>query len=675
MSLRTKFHFSLLLLLALPLTLTHCGKETSADNLKPFFMWQQNQNLIDVSSGSKHLWSGFTIDKEFFKTKKKIAKFILWREKKQEKEITLEYLLKGSSADLFVNGIKITRLKPKFKIKPVKIKATLYNGPNFIEFRIRGKGTLNIKQIYTDGDTTKTEKTADLHEGDTLTLFQPPGAGSITIKGNGVLDIREAEFISGKKTIRENELKSGTLTLPLTFNNEGFLQLSAKTGTFNITDYTYHKTPQKKQPQERLLEEKPHIFILLIDGCQASHLDLYGYHRDTSPNVDQLAKDSVVFQNAYANAVFTRSSVATIFSGYLPQRHKLRILTNRLPKGLFMMPEFLQTQGYTTAILTEAGNISPVFGFAQGVDHYYKAFWRWNDPRYLENNIPKNFNRLLETKGPLFTYVHFRAPHFPIIPPPPFLDMYKEIKTGTLEGRILVKLTEMEKAGHVFSTEDVQDVINDYDSAINYVDAEVGKLIDSLKQKNLYDSSLIIFTADHGEGLYEHKAWGHGHNAYDETSRVPLVVKFPKTMNLKGNVDRLVQLADIFPTVFSLFGGERFFDGESLLTSIKKGKIGDRFIFTTTFKIPPSIGMRWRSWYYILHLRRNNKQELYNLDADPLRDVAGAAENEDILTFFKAKFLKWYIDFDNLEQTSQSIDLKKLPKEEYDNLKSLGYIN
>jgi arylsulfatase A-like enzyme len=655
--------------------LTNCGKKADFKKLKPTFMWEKNQYRIDTSSSTKHLWSGFAVEKDVFKAKKKIAKFILWREKQEEKEITLQYLLKGTSVDLFVNSIKVTRLKPKFKIKPVKIKAPFIQGFNFIEFRKRGNGQLKIKSIDIGDNTTEPEETRHLSEGDKLTLFQSAGSGSISIKGKGILHVREVEFINGKKTIRKKELKSGSETLPLTFKAAGFLQLWAKTGTFDITGYTYKKAPGKKQAVESVLKEKPHIYIFLIDGCQASHLGVYGYHRDTSPNVDLLAKDSVVFENAYANATFTRSSVATIFSGYLPQRHKLRILTNRLPNGLFMMPEFLQKQGYKTAILTEAGNISPVFGFAQGVDHYYKAFWKWDDPRYLENNILKNFNKWLKTEGLLFTYVHYRAPHFPIIPPPPFLDRYKKKKTGVVEGRILTRLTELDKAGHTFTQEDVRDVTDDYDSCIRYVDAEVGKLIDALKKKNLYDSSLIIFTSDHGEGLFEHKAWGHGHNVYEEASRVPLVVKFPKTMNLAGKVERVVQLADIFPTVIALLGGERFFDGESLLNSIKQGKIDDRFAFSTTFKIPPSIGMRWRSWYYMLHLRRNNKEELYNLDTDPLADVAAVRENQDILTFFRAKFLDWYIDFDNLERTSQSIDLKKLPKEEYENLKSLGYIN
>jgi len=217
-------------------------------------------------------------------------------------------------------------------------------------------------------------------------------------------------------------------------------------------------------------------------------------------------------------------------------------------------------------------------------------------------------------------------------------------------------------------------VIDDYDSTIRYVDSEVGKLFETLKKMGVYDSSFIIFTSDHGEALYEHGTWGHGQNVYEETSRVPLIMKFPAKMKLKGRIERITQLADIFPTFAALFGEERYFDGQSLIESIKIKNKDDRFAFSITFGNPPSIGIRWRAWYYIIHLF-NNQEQLYHLKIDPLKDVAALKENEDMITFFRAKFLNWFIHFDNLERTAQAVDLKKLPKEEYENLKSLGYID
>ncbi len=677
---KQRIRFLLLLLTIIPLL--NCGKKSDFKKLNPTFLWEKDQTIIEPSSGTKHMWSGFSIKNDFFVPNKTIAKFIIWKEKEQETELTIYYLLKGMSVDVFINSIKRFKLKPRYRLRPFKAAAALSKGFNFIEFKQKGKTQLKIKSIKIGQGTTDEINRYHLPKGERLTLFHSAGSGDISLKGKGKLHIKKVEFIKGKKHVSETEIEAGALSgskrYTFDFQTMGFLQLATGEGTFDIAGYTFKEKVEKKEPlnimKKTFLKEKPHIFIFLIDGCHTFHLGVYGYHRDTSPHIDRLAKDGVIFDNAYANATFTRSSVATLFTGFYPHRHKLRILTNRLPKGLFMLPEFLKKTGYKTALLTEAGNISKFFGFSQGVDHYRKVFRRWDDPRYLENNTFKFFNEWLTTRGALFTYVHYRAPHFPIVPPPPFLDMYKEKKYGVKHDRLIFHLKELGEKGYAFTPEEVRDIIADYDSSIRYVDAEVGKLIDTLKTKGLYHSSFIVFTSDHGEALYEHGYWGHGTTVYDEASRVPLIVKFPAEMKLNGRIETIVQLADIFPTIAALFGENRYFDGRNLLEAIKTQKVDDSFAFSISFGTPPTIGIRWRSWHYIIYLH-NNREELFNLKTGPLENVAGLKENGDLVTFFRAKFLHWLYPFDNLERTSQSVDLKKLPKEEYENLKSLGYIN
>jgi arylsulfatase A-like enzyme len=663
--------------------LSFCGKDSSSKSVPASILWDKEQSVLKTADGTTNLWCGFDIRGDFFAAGKTISKFILWREKQEKKKITLHYLLRGKPIKVFVNSKDVFTLKPRYKLEKFTAAIPLLKGFNFIEFRKTGKSIFKIKTA--DVGSPSVEQTHHLVRGQAFSRFHPAGAGRIVLNGNGKVRIRVVEFVHGQKKTREEELEPGFLSNTVKYNfqfeSPGFIRVSAADGEFNIAEYTFEKKPGAastvagEQEYERVMKEKPGIHILLIDGCHAGHLGVYGYRRDTSPNVDRFARDSVVFDNAYANATFTRSSVASIFTGFHPHRHKLRIITNRLPRGLFMLPEFMQKKGYKTALLTEAGNISRFFGFAQGVDQYRKVFRRWDDPRYLENNMYNFFCEWLENKGPLFTYVHFRAPHFPIIPPPPFLDMYKKEKSGNPEkDRLIFHLKDLGEAGYRFSPQEVQDVIDDYDSSIRYVDAEVGRILDKLKEKGLYESSFIIFTSDHGEALYEHGYWGHGQTVYHETARVPLIVKFPAKMGLKGRIERVTQLVDIFPTFAALFGERRYFDGESLLNSIRLKKEDDRFGFSTSFGMPPSISIRWRSWYYIIHLF-SNREELFDLKTDPLENVVGLEANKDLLTFFRARFLDWYIDFDNIERTSQSVDLKKLPKGEYDNLKSLGYID
>ncbi|MGD2092559.1 MAG: sulfatase [Candidatus Aminicenantes bacterium] len=671
----------LVLLVIILLGFSYCGKDSPSKSLSPSILWEKEQAVVSTAEGTKNLWSGFDINNDLFVSNKAISKFILWREETKKENITLQYILRGRPMLVFVNSREVVKLKPRYKLGSFTIRIPLLKGFNFLEFRKTGKSIFKIKTLKIGNQAV--EEAYHLDAGQSLSRFHGAGAGRIVLKGKGKVRIRLVAFIDGRKKSREKELEPGFLSsgvkYPFRFESPGFIKVSTLTGKFTVTDYTF--AGKQQEPRTGVTapgwveKEKPGVHILLIDGCHADHLGVYGYHRDTSPHIDRLARDSVVFDNAYANATFTRSSVASIFTGFHPHRHKLRVLINRLPKGLFMLPEFMQKQGYKTAIFTEAGNISRFFGFAQGVDKYKKVFRRWDDPRYLENNMYRFFCDWMKNPGPLFTYVHFRAPHFPIIPPPPFLDMYKEKEKRGIpkKDRLILQLKQLAKEGHRFSAGEVKDVIDDYDSTIRFVDDQVGKLLDKLKEENLYESSFIIFTSDHGEALYEHGYWGHGHNVYPETSRVPLIVKFPAQMKLKGRVERVTQLVDIFPTFAALFGEKRYFDGQSLLDSIGVKKEDDAFGFSTSFGLPPSIGMRWRSWYYIIHLF-NNGEELFNLKKAPLKNAAGLEENKDLLTFFRAKFLDWYIDFDNIERTSQAVDLKKLPKGEYENLKSLGYI-
>jgi arylsulfatase A-like enzyme len=665
------------LILAMLIPLLDCNKKPGFRKLAPTLLWKKDQVTINIDSGTKHMWSGLEIKNDFFIPTKRIAKFIIWKEKAGTTEIEIQYLLEGRPVELFINSKKRFMLAPQVnKLYAFRSTAPFSKGFNFLEFRQGENTQLKIKSIRL-GKEIASQIYWHLPEGEKLTLFHPAGSGEISLKGKGQLHIKKVDFTGGQKNISETALNAGALsgskTYAFDFKTMGFLQLSTIKGNFNISGYTFRKGVEEetslKIDIENFLKKKPHIYIFLIDGCQTSHLGVYKYHRDTSPNIDRFSKDGVIFDNAYANASFTRSSVATIFTGFYPNRHKLRILTHRLPEGLFMLPEFLKKIGYKTALLTEAGNISEFFGFAQGIDNYRKIIRNWYDPKYLENNIFKFFTEWLKTDGPLFTYIHFRAPHLPITPPPPFLDIYKKNKNGLNRDRLIYHVAE-----HAYTPGEVQDIVDDYDSAILYVDNEVGKLLNTLKTKGLYDSSFIIFTSDHGEALYEHECWGHGTTVYDETSRVPLIVKFPADMKLGGRVEKIVQLVDIFPTFAALFGEKRYFDGRNLLESINIQKEDDSFAFTTSFGQPQIIGIRWRNWDYIISMH-DNAEELFNVKTDPLKNVAELPENEDLVTFFRAKFLDWFNPFDNIERTSQSVDLKKLPKEEYENLKSLGYIN
>ncbi|MFH2107981.1 MAG: sulfatase, partial [Chrysiogenia bacterium] len=414
----------------------------------------------------------------------------------------------------------------------------------------------------------------------------------------------------------------------------------------------------------------PNIYIVLSDALQASHLGTYGYHRKTSPQIDAFARDAVVYENAYTNAVFTLSSVSTIFSGIYPDSHGVHSLLVSLPKKLLTLPEYLKSKGYATSIITSSFGISSRFGFHQGVDDYFRVAEKYWAPK--DTSIFSEFRKWLEKAPPAhFSYMHYIHPHFPKVPPVDFPVSFRPGKEKiTLER--LAQLTKKEKKSGIRpNAEELQEITDAYDSSIAWVDSEFGKILSLLKEKKLYNDSLIIFLSDHGEALGEHGVLSHSDNVYEETSRVPLIIKYPKSLDIKGRVGRLAELADIFPTITSLFGQKLTLDGRNLLGSGANGALDDSMIVSRTINKCPKYGLRWKNWYYMINFNDNN-DKLFSLAADPYREIG--ASHPAIKTFLKARFLSWYARFRNSSGTAAEISLKSLPASDIEEMKTLGYL-
>jgi len=446
---------------------------------------------------------------------------------------------------------------------------------------------------------------------------------------------------------------------------------TAKSGSFDIVQSTVVKKP-RTAPSEKTVgfTGTPDIFIFLIDACRPDHLGVYGYSRPTSPNLDLLAGDAVIFENAYANASFTRSSVATLFTGLYPESHKVRIMTTKLPEELLTIPVYLKGKNYRTSLFTASGNVSVNTGFGRGVDDYFPHIGEWR--RSGGRQMPGRFDAWLDGGGPRFSYVHFMEPHIPIVPPPPFRDMFCAPEDRAFVHKVLEEFQRKINAGLPFTPGEVRAVVDNYDAAIAYVDNELGKLIKSLKARGIYDESLIIVLSDHGESLYEREYWGHGSRVYEETARVPLIVKFPASMGLKGRVDAVVELAGAFPTLLDLFGQEFRLDGRSWLPAICAAASDEAMAVARSFTNVGDFGLRWRDWYAIINLA-SGKETLYTRGKPVFAEVV-EGEDEDLRLLFRAKFLDWLSRFAEGDDHPVPLDLKTLPRNELENLRSLGYI-
>ena len=473
------------------------------------------------------------------------------------------------------------------------------------------------------------------------------------------------------------------LVLDLALSRIGYLKITAQKGAFDIHRREFREKEPAPPPPLAVTGKKPDVFIFLIDGCQAKHLSTYGYPRRTSPAIDELARDGVVFENAYANSTFTPSSVATILTGLYPERHNVKIQQERLADGVAILPEFMKSLGYHTAVFSTSNNASPKFGFGRGVDDFVTHYMRATpkNPRRRESGsappVIEDFLPWLDGPGPRFAYLHFMEPHWPLLPPPPFLDMFKGPRSGRVPAGLYRRLRDLENSGHRFSGEEVEDARADYDSDIAYIDYQLGEVWRTMGERGLYDESVIILLSDHGEAFFEHgQVWSHGNNVFDETTHVPLIIKLPKSLNIKGRVSNLVQLVDVFSTVAGLFGKTPECDGRDVLRLLGREPMDDTFAIARTGwfytgEQPAAFSMRWRNWYYILDTKTREAQ-LYQLDGDPARDVLSL--NPRIATLFEARFLDWYREFRKLDVPLDLSEIPKMSPEEIEALKSLGYL-
>lgn len=665
-------------LLSVLAAFSSCGSGGRRAEIPATWVWDKDQTIISPERGAGNAWSGWTVRGDSFLAEGEVAKFIFWAKPAGPRKLHVTYVLEGRPAEIIVNNRsrKPPAIEPSLHPRTAVVEAELREGMNILEFRGPGKGLLRVRRVTVGSPDPRAAH--DLGQGEAVTLFLRPGRGRIEWRGSGELSARIQESVSGHfkedlRTIRTRFL-SRSVRQEFTFAGSGTLTVRAVKGHFDVAAFRYEedRPVPPREPKRRLAKDPP-IFILLADACQAEHLSVYGYPRPTSPVIEAFARDAVVFENAYATASYTRSSVRSLLSGMLPERSSLGNLTpisDRLPT----IPEYLKTKGYRTSIFTSAVTISPTFGFTKGIDDYHQYLAGQADKSRTRRIDLDAFGRWLERPGPLFSYIHFIEPHLPILPPPPFLDMFSGTsgrKPVKPEGRLMALMEHPTALRRPFSPAEVQEVVDDYDSTIAYVDSEIGRALDHLKKAELYDDSLIVILADHGEAMYEHKAWGHSRNVFEETTHVPLLVKFPASMNLKGRVQKVVQLTDVFPTLTDLLGQRVPLPGESLLAAIERPAIDDTCAVVQSITEAAQFGIRWRHWYYIMNLI-TGRQQVFDLDADPRTAMKDGAD--DLKRFFQAMFLDWWARSGEPFDASTAIDLKKLTPAEIESLKTLGYI-
>lgn len=295
------------------------------------------------------------------------------------------------------------------------------------------------------------------------------------------------------------------------------------------------------------------VILISIDTLRADRLGVYGYNKNTSPNIDKLAKESSVFTNFHATAPWTLPSHASMFASDYPTQLKAETSFDYLSNNTLTIAELLQRNGYLTYGFDSHTYVSPHWNFTQGFAGYSieRAGNKGVDANkvfpHAQDWIKKNQN------NKFFLFLHTFEVHDPYCPPEPYVNRFADELSNDLNcvtKEIIFKNINGEKK---LSDRELQRFNSLYDGEISFTDSEIGKLLDLVKKLKLDKKTIVIITSDHGEEFGDHGTWGkHAHTLYEELLKVPLIVKIPGFMP-SINAHQL-SMIDIAPTILDLLG-------------------------------------------------------------------------------------------------------------------------
>jgi arylsulfatase A-like enzyme len=345
------------------------------------------------------------------------------------------------------------------------------------------------------------------------------------------------------------------------------------------------------------------VVFITIDSLRADHLSCYGYKRDTSPNIDKLAKEGVIFTQAISPATITPVSLYSIFTSLYPYTHGVIDWGSFLNSSIPALPQILMNKGYYTKSIIHHG-IPEIVYKSLGVNRDFKESKIEVDT--ADKLIDEAIKFIIRKRRPFFLYLHHFDTHWPYHSPTPYNKIFLNDELYYVKDKNL-PISNFNYFGYKAipkiliegNITNVNYYISHYDGAIRFVDEEIGRLLDKLKKLELYKNTLIIISADHGESFGEHNIYFHHGSLFDTELRVPLIMAGGNIFPQGKTINAQVTLIDIMPTIFDILGIEKpkGIEGISLLPLILGKEEYPRTFVFSGFKGMASI--RTKEWKLI----------------------------------------------------------------------------
>ena len=462
------------------------------------------------------------------------------------------------------------------------------------------------------------------------------------------------------------------------------------------------------------------VILFVADTLRSDHLDFHGYVRDTTPNLSAMASEGTAFLDTISQAPWTKVSIPSILTSLYPTSHRVFDIPDRISATATTLAEVYRAAGYATVSFPSNNFAGTMTNLHQGFEemHEAAAFDRDDFRSKTARSVVDHALRWLDGHSdiPFFMYVHVLDPHSPFKSRPPYDTLWadaakrgqhdknwehlaKFIESGFMKRQAVATVEELDKA-EIDRESWLQYEKDFYDGSIRGMDAEIGRIRESLGQLGLSRKVLFAFIADHGEEFHEHGKMFHGQTAYGELANVPLVLHLPGTIPENAKITETVRSIDLMPTLLDLSGLEvpENAQGQSLLPLMAavRGRGGDAAAAkaaehgwvrrpavieklvggSSASRNNVSHGLVLDGWKLLHHVEGAGDRpefELFNHREDPLDLNDVAEQHPDIVENLKAELKTWR---EMVEQGKlpEGDSVEGLPSEEIERLRTLGYI-
>lgn len=417
----------------------------------------------------------------------------------------------------------------------------------------------------------------------------------------------------------------------------------------------------------------PDILLISVDTLRADHLSSSGYARPTSPFLDGLAAEGIRFEHAYATSSWTTPSVVSMLTSAYPSRHRMGgrfsgvpRVWSRIPEALPTLAESLRSLGYRTYGLAANVNLAAERGFDRGFDRY--RCLGTADLDVVGRALGPWLEEIGRGEGPWFFWLHMLDPHGPYNGRRPWIESFEpELEEHSwLDGMPSERIVRFAER---FNERQMDAVRALYDSEIRATDEFLRDLFERLPGA---DDAFVLFTSDHGEEFLEHGGMLHGRTLFDESVRIPLIVRLPDRRFAGAVSSGVVSLVDVVPTILAAAGAGPRDDaaGIDLVGDEGPAVPADRVVVTELLRGDPERAVREGRWKLIAGSSRPELARLYDLEEDP-------GEQTDVAGRFPDRVARLHEILADFERTHRPVELPaptELTPEQIEALRALGYV-